>query len=329
MRILVFGAGNIGSLYAAKLRESGQDVTLLARGRRLEQLRERGIVLQDVASGERSSTPVKVTSTFDSEAAYDLVAVVLPKDRVREALPTLARNHRIKSFLFMCNNAEGPQMMIEALGREKVLLGFPGAAAVEDGEVIRYLITSAREQPTTIGELDGRRSQRIERIGQALQRAGFPTAICSNMDAWLKTHVAEISPTANALYMAGSDRRLLAEDREILRLMLRAIREGYRVLRSLGIPVTPAAHRVFEWLPEPVLLWLMSRMIASDDAAVKIGHAHRARAEMKLLADEFKALARRADVPTPAIDRLYTFVEAAGESANQYAEACSPALLER
>ena len=63
---------------------------------------------------------------------------------------------------------------------------------------IRYLILSAREQPTTIGELGGTRSPRIRAIADALKTAGFPVSICSNMDAWLKTHAAEISPTANA-----------------------------------------------------------------------------------------------------------------------------------
>lgn len=34
MRILVYGAGNMGGLYAALLQESGQDVSILARGAR-------------------------------------------------------------------------------------------------------------------------------------------------------------------------------------------------------------------------------------------------------------------------------------------------------
>ena len=50
----------------------------------------------------------------------------------------------------------------------------------------------------------------------------------SNMDAWLKTHVAEISPTATALYMAGLDPGRLARTRDTLVRMLRAIRDGYR-----------------------------------------------------------------------------------------------------
>ncbi|MCB5263750.1 MAG: NAD-binding protein, partial [Candidatus Cloacimonetes bacterium] len=39
MRILVVGAGAIGSLFAGKLAGSGKDVTILARGDRLEAVR--------------------------------------------------------------------------------------------------------------------------------------------------------------------------------------------------------------------------------------------------------------------------------------------------
>ncbi len=40
-----------------------------------------------------------------------------------------------------------------------------------------------------------------------------------------------------------------------------------------------------------------------------IGHAHAARVEMKLIADEFNVLAQSGSVPTPAMDRLYTYID--------------------
>ena len=45
MKILIYGAGVMGSLYAARLKESGQDVSILARGQRLADIRERGIIV--------------------------------------------------------------------------------------------------------------------------------------------------------------------------------------------------------------------------------------------------------------------------------------------
>lgn len=42
MRILIYGAGVIGSLYAALFAEAGYDTNIYARGKRLEALRNNG-----------------------------------------------------------------------------------------------------------------------------------------------------------------------------------------------------------------------------------------------------------------------------------------------
>ena len=205
MKILVYGAGNMGSLYAGLLKEAGQDVSILARGKRLTDIRDHGIRLDHSVNGKRTEVRVTAIEQLDVDDAYDLVLVVLPKHHVSDMLPILASNRRTPSVMFFGNNAAGPHEMIEALGRERVLLGFPGAAAVNLNGSIHYVITSAREQPTTIGELDGARSARVTAIVEVLRAAGFTAAISSNIDAWLKTHVVKILPTAGALYMAGAD----------------------------------------------------------------------------------------------------------------------------
>lgn len=44
MRILIYGAGVIGSLYAALLAEAGYDTSIYARGKRLEVLKNNGLL---------------------------------------------------------------------------------------------------------------------------------------------------------------------------------------------------------------------------------------------------------------------------------------------
>lgn len=304
MRILVYGAGNIGSLYAALLAGAGAEVAILARGARLERLRARGIELEDSRTGERTTTEIEAVERLGPRDPYDFVFVVLPRHRLNEILPVLAQSDRTPAVVFFGNQAAGPRKMVAALGRERVLLGFPGAAGIPRDHAIRYVITSAREQATTLGELDGGRSERIKALAAALEAAGFPVALSPNMEAWLKTHAAEMLPTACALYMAAGDRVRMARTRDSLVLMIRAIREGYRVLRRLGTPVTPPIHRLFELLPEPLLLGMTRRMLASDAAEVKIGHAMAARREFQAIADDFSSLTTRASLPTPALDRL-------------------------
>jgi hypothetical protein len=51
MNILFYEAGVIGSLYAARLRSDGHDVSV-ARGQRLRDSKQHGIVLQHALTGE-------------------------------------------------------------------------------------------------------------------------------------------------------------------------------------------------------------------------------------------------------------------------------------
>ncbi len=44
MRILIYGAGVIGSLYAVMLSDAGYDVSVYARGKRLAELNEKGML---------------------------------------------------------------------------------------------------------------------------------------------------------------------------------------------------------------------------------------------------------------------------------------------
>ena len=47
MKLLIYGAGVIGCLYAALFSEAGYDVTIYARGKRLESLKKTGLLYEE------------------------------------------------------------------------------------------------------------------------------------------------------------------------------------------------------------------------------------------------------------------------------------------
>jgi 2-dehydropantoate 2-reductase len=71
MKILVFGAGALGTLFAARLAECGGDVTILARGARLEAIRRDGLVLRHRGEPWRA-VPVACPDVVHAED-YDLI----------------------------------------------------------------------------------------------------------------------------------------------------------------------------------------------------------------------------------------------------------------
>jgi 2-dehydropantoate 2-reductase len=314
MRILVVGAGVIGSFNAARLAEAGQDITLLARGRRLADLREHGVVLEDFRTGGRTTTHVPVVDRLGSEDAYDLAIVVMRRNQIASVLPMLAQNHCIPSVLFLGNNAAGPQDLIAALGRQRVLMGMANAGGARDGYVVRYLWW--RWLPLLFGELDGAMSARTAAIVRVFRSAGLRTRVVKNVDAYLKTHAAGLPSLAGAAYLAGGNVRQLAKTPEALQLYLQACREALRALRTIGIPLKPSSTWLVEWIPKPILLFLMRMLFNSQLAALGAQpHLDAAADEMKELADEFRAILCQAGLPTPASDLLFAQVDArfAGE----------------
>ena len=150
-RILVYGAGVLGSLLAARLHTGGHNVAILARGQRLADIREHGIVLEDYHTGQRETVPVPAVESLEPDDAYDLVLVVMQQQQTADVLPALAANRRTPSLLFLQNNPHGPSDLIEALGPGRVLLGFPASGGgrslaqqlLDEGQSLRPLGAAA------------------------------------------------------------------------------------------------------------------------------------------------------------------------------------------
>ena len=73
MRILIYGAGVIGSLYAVLFANAGYDVSIYARGYRLEKLREKGLLYLENKSIKKAK--VKLCSKLLDTDIYDFIFI--------------------------------------------------------------------------------------------------------------------------------------------------------------------------------------------------------------------------------------------------------------
>jgi 2-dehydropantoate 2-reductase len=211
--------------------------------------------------------------------------------------------------LFLGNNAAGTQDIVEALGRQRVLIGTANAGGARQGHVVRYLW--CRWLPLMFGELDDVPTPRTKAIVRLFRSAGLSARVVKNVDAYLKTHAAGLPAFAGAVYMAGGNVRQLAHTPEALKLYVRAFREELRALRSVGIPLRPSATRLVEWIPEPILVFGMRLLF--DSRLADMGaqpHLDAAPDEWKELADELRVILRQSALPSPASDVLFAQVEA-------------------
>ncbi len=135
MKIAIVGTGSIGSTFAFQLARSAHDVTVIARGERLEQLQaERAIV---TVSGERAT--VSVSAALDPATDYDLVLVTVLAPQVDSVLPSLQAS-AAKTVMFMFNTFESLDLLRNAVGKERFAFGFPAILASLPGGKLKFRV---------------------------------------------------------------------------------------------------------------------------------------------------------------------------------------------
>jgi len=313
MRSLVFGAGPLGCLYTHLLSQAGKDVTIIARGQRYDRIKANGLVLVNELTGARETSSVQVVDELRPNDDYDLVVVPIRKNKLSPVFQVLAANANIKNILFMGNNALGFGQYMQHLPEEKLLFGFPGAGGGVREHVVHY---ADREKPRgrrraiTIGEIDGETRERTQAIKSLFESAGIPVDLTEDIDGWLKYHVALVSPLVNALYKHNCDSYALARDTGTIRVLVRAAKEGGRVVKALGYAKRqPFQFNLFYWLPEILSVKAVQGLLQSKFAEVAFAlHARAAGDEMKDLADDFQSLIDRTSIQTPNISLLKGYV---------------------
>jgi 2-dehydropantoate 2-reductase len=282
---------------------------VLARGERLGALRTEGIILEEALTRKVTRVHVGVDASLEPDAEFDLIVVAVRCDQIGSVLPSIGAARRVPVVLFLHNHAGGSLELLDAVGAERVVLGFPGAGGVRAGVVVRYVLIP--QQPTTIGEPSGCRSARLRMLERVLRHAGFPTRCERHMDAWLNAHAVFVTAVAGAIYLAGGDIRALAADRHAVARLVRGVREGFSALVASGSGAPPANLRaIFQWAPEWVAVWYWRRYLSRPLAQYAFGgHVAAAPAEMDALAREVGHVVR-GTASTATLDALWAAIAA-------------------
>jgi 2-dehydropantoate 2-reductase len=285
VKILVYGAGVLGSLHAARLFEAGLDVSLLARGQRLGALRKGGVLLAEGDTGVVRTVAVPLVETPVGD--YDLTLVFVRTHQIDEVLESLAGQSG--DVLFLLNWAAGAEPLGAVIGLDRVLLGFPAQGGVFDGDVVRFRASTplTRLVPMPIGEPNGSESPRVKRIARVFRSAGFSLTIEPRMDAWLKTHAAFEVPLGQAVHAAGGPDALSADPRAI-RAMIRAMR---RNLASLPGGPVPRSFNALRTIPEGVLVPVFRGFLRSGVAEPLKTDTPAVHGELERLQQQLSAMA--------------------------------------
>jgi len=103
-RVLIYGAGVIGSIYAVKFANAGHDVFVYARGSRLHSLENKGLLYIENNSVKKAT--VTVLDKVDHTSIYDYVFVAVRYEQIETALVEIAISNN-PNIVTMVNNPKG------------------------------------------------------------------------------------------------------------------------------------------------------------------------------------------------------------------------------
>ena len=179
MKFLIYGAGVIGSIFAAKLSLSGQDVTVLARGKRLDEFRSKGVVLNNPKTGKKETANVKTIDKLLPDDKYDYIIVAMQRTQVGSILESFAGNYT-ENTVFAVNTTSGYDEWKNVIGAERLQIDFPSAGGeLSDGIVSCFLGKGMMRsfQTTTFGEAAGKRDRESVRYHQSIQPRRHPLGL--------------------------------------------------------------------------------------------------------------------------------------------------------
>ncbi|MHC5795570.1 ketopantoate reductase family protein [Lacisediminihabitans sp. FW035] len=303
MRVLICGAGVIGSAYAARLLGVGNDVTLLARGTRFSALRADGLVVDEPLVETRSVFDVRAIDEITATDRFELVVVAVRPEQLLGTLPMLSGMVDDSDVLFLGDLAPHQSALIEALGA-RALFGFPSVSGVREGATTRF--AQIDRVKTVLSEPSGEMSVRVRNIQTEFSIAGFPTVITTNFLNWMRARDAFMVPIDCALHRVGGDPVRLSEDDDTLRLMIAATREAFTVLHDHGNADIAADLRlIYRRVPTAVDLAHWHRVLRDQRGELWFGaHARTTVGELRSRISRLKAALGDHSGATPALDQL-------------------------
>jgi 2-dehydropantoate 2-reductase len=259
MRVAIVGAGSIGAVLGAKLAASGHEVVLVARNAHLDALLDRGLKLVDHVGAASGTYRLPASADPADFGTQDLVIIGLKAHAIPAMLPRMAPLVGTDTVVLPAINGlpwwyfEGVGGALEGLTLRSLDPEGTMRTALDPAHIIGCVVHIAAEvrvpgeahhtggRRLILGELNHAPSERLRRVCDALDAAGFDTVRSNDirLDVWTKL-IGNLSFNPIAA-LTGYLMNEIVADEQVLDVIRTLMVEAMRVAEYTGVrvPMTP------------------------------------------------------------------------------------------
>ena len=252
MKIAVMGSGGVGGYFGARLAAAGNDVTFIARGAHLQAIKNQGLRVQSPL-GDIHLQPTKAS---DNPATVGPVDIVLFATKLydtesagKQCKPLIGADTAVISFL---NGVDSEEQLSRILGGEFVVGGVARISAeITAPGVIQHYSNFASIE---FGELDGSRSNRLQKFLAAAQGAHIDAQLSPDINAAIWQKFIMLASLSAITALTRLPVGLIRNNPHSWKLMQDAVRETDAVARARGVQLAESnvedTWKILRGLPE-------------------------------------------------------------------------------
>ena len=231
MRVAIMGSGGVGGYYGGMLARAGEDVTFVARGEHLGAILDNGLKVKTAHVGE-FTIPAKATEdpheigpvdlvlfcvkTYDTSTAAEMIRPLVGPDTM---------------VLTLQNGVESPERIGRVIGIEHVIGGTTYVSSkIESPGIIKEIW----DRKAYLGELDGKRTSRIEQLAKSLEQAQVQVEISPHIHVAMWGKLLAVSAFTGVCCVTRLPAGAVNSCPDTASLMWGAVKEGMAVAKAGG-----------------------------------------------------------------------------------------------
>lgn len=284
MKILVLGAGVIGTIYGYILEKGGNQVEHYIR----PMSKNRGInsLTVSLTDGRHDKKGSVINETYQichaaENTQYDYIIVSLPAVNLEEAVATITENGFKGTILLFCGIWESREYINKIMSGREYILGYPVAGGHIDREnnhlecvLFDHIMLESKAQ-CSVSNYDD--------IAHLFSNLGIKQEYPHDMSEWIWLHMginAGVVSTIMSIAEGNTDKAVQAVEALMdnvghLHRAIMAIRECMNIIASRGVKLRHYRGEVIPYLlPTWLSKHLMKRMFAKNELTRKIMLLH-------------------------------------------------------